>query len=113
VFDPATAERPEPSDPSAWRDADAMLQQFSDQSVIDALRELPDDMRWTLLLVDVEGLDIAEAATVLEVAPGTVKSRCHRARALLKTRLQANAGESDQIKRATNAGRGGQRDQHD
>lgn len=88
-IDPQAVERVEPGDPSDWNDAEAMLQQFGDQTIIDALKELSDDMRWTLLLVDVEGLDLAEAAKVLGVAVGTVKSRSHRARAMLKTHLES------------------------
>lgn len=74
-----------------WAQPDAMMQQFSDQAIIDALRQLPDDMRWTLLLVDIEGLEVATAAGVMGVATGTVKSRSHRARAMLRDRLHSLA----------------------
>jgi RNA polymerase sigma-70 factor (ECF subfamily) len=71
------------------RDADALLEALSDKALIDGLKELPDDLRWTLLLVDVEQMSYDEAATVMEVPPGTVKSRIHRGRGLLKERLLA------------------------
>ncbi len=48
-----------------------------------ALEELPEAQRLALVLVDMHGLSIAEAASVLEVAEGTVKSRCSRGRAAL------------------------------
>jgi len=44
------------------------------------LLELDEDSRTVLLLVDVEGLPIREAAAALNRPPGTVKSRLHRAR---------------------------------
>ncbi len=51
--------------------------------VIDALRTLTPDQRAALVLVDMEGYSVAEAATMLGVAEGTVKSRCFRGRSKL------------------------------
>lgn len=76
-----------------WHDAEAMLQAFSDEQVIQALRQLPEEIRWTLLLVDVERLDQQEAAAILEVPVGTVKSRAHRGRAMLREKLLPKARE--------------------
>ena len=64
-----------------------LLAAFSDQEVIDALGQVPEEMRWTLLLADVEGLDHTEVAALLDVPVGTVKSRLHRGRAMLRTIL--------------------------
>ncbi len=72
-----------------WHEPEAMMQQFADAEVIAALRDLPPDICWTLLLVDVEGLDHAQAAAVLGIPKGTVKSRSHRGRAMLRDRLHA------------------------
>ena len=55
--------------------------------MIKALKTLPEDIRWTLLLVDVEQLDHAEAAVILEVPVGTIKSRAFRGRRMLRDRL--------------------------
>jgi RNA polymerase sigma-70 factor, ECF subfamily len=77
----------------AWDDAQALLQQFGDRDVIAALRRLPEEIRWTLLLVDVEGLDHADAAKVLGVPTGTVKSRAHRGRQMLRESLLPIARE--------------------
>lgn len=52
-----------------------------------ALRALPVDQRSAIVLVDVEGLSVAEAAEVLGVPEGTVKSRCSRGRARLAVML--------------------------
>ena len=47
-------------------------------------RACPIDQRVTVVLVDGEGFDHREAAEILGVAPGTVASRLHRARAALR-----------------------------
>ena len=51
--------------------------------VLAALATLPADQRAAIVLVDLQGHSVDEAAAVLEVAPGTVKSRCSRGRARL------------------------------
>ncbi len=48
-----------------------------------ALARLPEGQRLALVLVDMQGMSVAEAAAVLDVAEGTVKSRCARGRAAL------------------------------
>jgi RNA polymerase sigma-70 factor, ECF subfamily len=48
-----------------------------------ALAELPVEQRAALVLVDIYGYPVSEAAEILEVAEGTVKSRCARGRARL------------------------------
>ena len=70
-----------------YHDCVAVLERFSDAHVITALRSLPKEICWTLLLADVEGLDHREAAKVLGVPVGTVKSRVHRGRLMLRDRL--------------------------
>ena len=52
-----------------------------------ALRTLPPDQQAALVLVDMLGYSVADAAEVLGVSPGTVKSRCARGRARLLPRL--------------------------
>jgi len=52
-----------------------------------ALDELPVDQRVALLLVDGQGMSYDDAAHVLDVAPGTIASRLHRARATVRARL--------------------------
>lgn len=53
-----------------------------------ALAQLPADQRETLELIFYHGLSGPEAAEVLGVAPGTVKSRLHRAKTLLHRLLR-------------------------
>ncbi|WP_067431270.1 RNA polymerase sigma factor SigM [Nocardioides jensenii] len=51
--------------------------------VIEALLTLPEEQRAALVLVDMEGYGVAEAAEILDCAVGTIKSRCARGRARL------------------------------
>jgi len=55
--------------------------------VMDALRQLPHDQQVALVLVDMLEYPVADAADLLGVAQGTVKSRCARGRARLLPRL--------------------------
>ena len=57
-----------------------------------ALATLPLDQRAALVLVDMQGFSVADAAAVLECPVGTVKSRCARARARLVPLLGHLAG---------------------
>ena len=75
----ATAETEDPADRSVRRER-------RDQ-VLTALRTLPPEQRAALVLVDMEGYPVAEAAEILDCAVGTVKSRCSRGRARLATLL--------------------------
>nr|WP_328806278.1 RNA polymerase sigma factor SigM [Streptacidiphilus fuscans] len=52
-----------------------------------ALATLPGDQRAALVLVDLQGYGVAEAAQILGVPSGTVKSRCARGRAKLLPQL--------------------------
>ena len=65
----------------------SLLERFDDEQMIEAIKGLTEDMRWALLLVDVEQLDQASAAEVLGVPVGTIKSRVHRGRQALRERL--------------------------
>jgi RNA polymerase sigma-70 factor, ECF subfamily len=48
-----------------------------------ALDDLPPEQRAALVLVDMQGYPVAEAARILEAPVGTIKSRCARGRARL------------------------------
>ncbi len=45
-----------------------------------ALQDLDDDQRAVVVLRDIEGFDYREISEILQIPPGTVKSRLHRAR---------------------------------
>lgn len=69
-----------------------LLKQSMGRSVQKALYDLPEDFKAALLLVDVEDLTYQEAAEVLEVPIGTVRSRIFRGRALMRRALPHLAG---------------------
>lgn len=97
VAAPTASEEPD------WAEPEELLFAFGDQDIITALQALPDEIRWTLLLVDVQGLDHAEAAAVLAVPAGTIKSRAHRGRAMLRSALTPRARELGLLPRGTPA----------
>jgi RNA polymerase sigma-70 factor (ECF subfamily) len=66
---------------------DVLDERDTSRVVTDALRLLGDDQRAAIVLVDLHGLSVEEAAEVLGVPTGTVKSRCHRGRAALAGHL--------------------------
>jgi RNA polymerase sigma-70 factor, ECF subfamily len=86
------AERPQRRK-TVWSDAEDLLENFSDEQIIGALRRLPEDRRLTLFLIDVERLDQRQVAKITGVAVGTVKSRTSRARNELKSYLRSYAKE--------------------
>lgn len=79
-LDEATAAAATGPDPLAAREAAA--------DVVAALRLLPEEQTAAIVLVDIEGFSVAETAEILDVPPGTVKSRCARGRARLLPLLQ-------------------------
>ncbi|TXC97827.1 RNA polymerase sigma factor SigM [Streptomyces sp. ISID311] len=67
------------------------------RELLGALRTLPQEQRAALVLVDMQGYPVAEAAAILDIPTGTVKSRCARGRARLLplvTHLRADDGGS-------------------
>ena len=63
--------------------------------VAEALGALNADQRAALVLVDMEGYSVEEAAVILGSAPGTIKSRCARGRARLLPLLMRLKAEAD------------------
>jgi RNA polymerase sigma-70 factor (ECF subfamily) len=91
------ARRRAPIDASADIDLDRVPaveqtpQQVTETEVLDALRKLPEGFQEVVLLCDVEDLSYREIAGVLEIPIGTVMSRLHRARRLLRAALATYA----------------------
>jgi RNA polymerase sigma-70 factor (ECF subfamily) len=70
-----------------------------------ALRFLPPEQRAALVLVDMLGYPVADAAEVLGISPGTVKSRCARGRARLAPHLEHLRQPEDTTGNRTPTGR--------
>ncbi|HLR33266.1 MAG TPA: sigma-70 family RNA polymerase sigma factor [Fodinibius sp.] len=70
---------------------DKMFRELIDDDISNALDELPEDFRTVVLLCDVEGFTYEEIANMLDVPIGTIRSRLHRGRNLLKSQLMEYA----------------------
>ncbi|MEX0890256.1 MAG: sigma-70 family RNA polymerase sigma factor, partial [Balneolaceae bacterium] len=66
---------------------DQMYRDLMDDDINGALEDLPEDFRTVVLLCDVEGFTYEEIANMLDVPIGTIRSRLHRGRNLLKAQL--------------------------
>ena len=62
---------------------DRMAERDTAMAIEEALGRLPVEQRAAITLVDIEGYSVADTATILGVAEGTVKSRCARGRGRL------------------------------
>jgi RNA polymerase sigma-70 factor (ECF subfamily) len=91
-------------EPHESADAPAERQDLH-RELLTALARLPLDQRAALVLVDMQGYPVAEAARVLGVPVGTVKSRCARGRARLLpmlTHLREDRGDNSDFGRERN-----------
>jgi RNA polymerase sigma-70 factor (ECF subfamily) len=76
-----------PATRSAEEDA---IENLAGSKVMQALAELPDSFKTVLYLADIQGYRYSEVADIMGTPIGTVMSRIHRARHLLRTRLLAS-----------------------
>ncbi|MGF1671503.1 MAG: sigma-70 family RNA polymerase sigma factor [Balneolaceae bacterium] len=81
-YETIRAERTETSDLE-----DQMFRELIDDDLTRALEEIPEDFRTVVLLCDVEDFTYEEIANMLDVPIGTIRSRLHRGRNLLKAQL--------------------------
>jgi RNA polymerase sigma-70 factor (ECF subfamily) len=72
-------------------DEERVLERLSQNAVVEALAEVPHDFRDVLVLVDIGEFSYAEAAQILDIPVGTVMSRLHRGRRILKQQLAERA----------------------
>jgi RNA polymerase sigma-70 factor (ECF subfamily) len=72
-------------------DQDVVVERLSQDSVVSALSELPPQFRDVVVLVDIGDFTYADAAQILDIPMGTVMSRLHRGRRLLKQTLAEEA----------------------
>jgi RNA polymerase sigma-70 factor (ECF subfamily) len=69
------------------------IDHLPDSTVKDALQSIPEDFRLAVYLADVEGFSYQEIADIMKTPVGTVMSRLHRGRRLLRDRLTGYAQE--------------------
>src|SRR6266516_3874683 len=72
-------------------DEDRVVERLSQDDVVSALSALPHDFRDVVVLVDIGDFSYADAAQILEIPIGTVMSRLHRGRRILKQELAERA----------------------
>ena len=75
------------------------LEQLPDSDIKNALQELPEEFRLAVYFADVEGFSYKEVAEILNIPPGTVMSRLHRGRKLLRESLADYAKDRGYVKR--------------
>jgi RNA polymerase sigma-70 factor, ECF subfamily len=64
-----------------------VIERLSQDNIVDALAEVPHDFRDVVVLVDIGDFSYADAAQILDIPVGTVMSRLHRGRRILKKEL--------------------------
>jgi RNA polymerase sigma-70 factor (ECF subfamily) len=64
-----------------------VVERLSQDTVVDALSEIPPQFRDVVVLVDIGDFSYADAAQILDIPIGTVMSRLHRGRRALKQRM--------------------------
>ncbi len=72
-------------------DEERVLERLSQDSIVEALADVPHDFRDVLVLVDIGEFAYADAAQILDIPIGTVMSRLHRGRRILKANLAEGA----------------------
>ena len=72
-------------------DEERVLERLSQDSIVDALADVPHDFRDVIVLVDIGEFSYADAAQILDIPIGTVMSRLHRGRRILKKNLADEA----------------------
>jgi RNA polymerase sigma-70 factor (ECF subfamily) len=72
-------------------DEERVVERLSQDDIVDALAEVPHDFRDVVVLVDIGDFSYADAAQILDIPVGTVMSRLHRGRRILKKELADQA----------------------
>ena len=73
------------------QDEERVVERLSQDDVVSALSAVPHDFRDVIVLVDIGDFTYADAAQILDIPIGTVMSRLHRGRRILKRELAEEA----------------------
>jgi RNA polymerase sigma-70 factor (ECF subfamily) len=76
---------------SGTNDEERIAERLSQDSIVDALSNVPHDFRDAIVLVDIGDFSYQDAAQILDIPIGTVMSRLHRGRRILKRELAETA----------------------
>src|SRR5712691_7951101 len=83
--------RLEEASPDGTIDEEHVVERLSQDDVVTALSAVPHDFRDVIVLVDIGDFSYADAAQILDVPIGTVMSRLHRGRRILKSEMAESA----------------------
>ena len=72
-------------------DEERVVERLSQNDVVSALADVPHDFRDVVVLVDIGDFTYADAAQILDIPIGTVMSRLHRGRRILKQAMAESA----------------------
>lgn len=75
----------------ASADEERVVERLSRDGVVEALAAVPHDFRDVIVLVDIGEFSYRDAAQILDIPVGTVMSRLHRGRRILKHELAEHA----------------------
>ncbi len=76
-------------------DEDRVVERLSQDDVVSALSAVPHDFRDVIVLVDLGDFSYQDAAQILDIPIGTVMSRLHRGRRILKSELAESVPEGE------------------
>jgi RNA polymerase sigma-70 factor (ECF subfamily) len=77
-------------------DEERVVERLSQDDVVSALSDVPHDFRDVVVLVDIGDFTYADAAQILDIPIGTVMSRLHRGRRILKKAMAESAVGGDE-----------------
>ena len=102
----ATFDLDEHDEETAWPDerpsvVDSLARAETIQAVRAAIASLPAVYREVVVLCELQEMSYADAAVIAQCPIGTVRSRLHRAKAMLTTKLSASRSGADLMRSAT------------
>ena len=77
-------------------DEDRVVERLSQDDIVSALADVPHDFRDVIVLVDIGDFSYQDAAQILDIPIGTVMSRLHRGRRILKRELAENIAAEEE-----------------